>query len=477
MSSLDILQERLELALRDGGPHEDREVAAQIRGEGHRLVFLLNGLVRATRLYALDNDALAGPAAELGEVIGVLVDRLGVVHLMLVEDQAYVNDVRLRVRPLEQMVVDQLSAEFARHQIGGLSIHHRLPPDRVKLLALELSGPAPAEQPAAALRARLAAVGDLELSGRWRFRLGGDEEQLGPKTHAEILARAEAAVRDALGRVAAGWMPNPLPIRRVVIDLVEGLARRPERAAVAPFAGRFGASERHLLSVCQLSLLLGRELGLSEAQLSDLGVAALLHDVGYLTSQDPIGHALAGARLLMRQRGFGEAKLRRLRAVLEHHDGERPGSQRGRATSLFARILHVADQYDLLVAPRHGTLDRSVAPATALARLWAGRGGRFDADLVALFARALGLYPAGTLLELVDGSWAVVERSGTGPERWSRPVVRVVRACDGSVGPAAETIDLGERADEAGIKQVIEPSAAGCGITSAVQAVLEAAAD
>ena len=476
MSTLDLIQDRLEQALRGAGQGDDREIAAHVRDEGHRLAFLLNGLVRATRLYALENDALSGPAAELSAVIGSLVDRLGVVNLALVEDQAYVNDVRLRVRPLEQFALDQLSAEFARHDIGGLSIHHRLDPGRAKLLALELAGPAAAEQPAAALRARLASIGDVEVSGPWRFRIGDEAEQQGPKTHADVLARAEVAVRDTLERVAVGWMPNPLRIRRVVIDLVESLRQRPERAAVAPFAGRVGTSERHLLSVCQLSLLLGRDLGLNEATLSDLGVAALLHDIGYLTSKRPAGHAVAGVWLLMRQRGFSEAKLRRLRAVLEHHDEDLPAPSRGRDTSLFARILHVADQHDRLVAPFHGRLGDSLAPPRALARLWAGRGERFDAVLVALFARALGFYPAGTLLELSDGSWAVVERAGTGREGWQRPVVRIVRATDGTVSPAAGTIDLAQ-GGALGVMQVVEPGLAGAGSAAACRTALTAVAD
>jgi hypothetical protein len=278
-------------------------------------------------------------------------------------------------------------------------------------------------------------------------------------------------VRDTLGRLAAGWMPNPLRIRRVVIDLVEGLRARPDQAALAPFAGQPGTSERHLLSVCQLSLMLGRAVGLGEAALSDLGVTAILHDVGYLASRDPVRHALAGTRLLLRQRGWSEAKVRRLRAVLEHHEDAGTDAS---APSLFARIIHVVDDYDLLVTPRRGE-DAPPSPATALARMWAGRGTRYDSTLLDLLAQELGLYPPGTLLGLSDGSLALVVRPSRNREGWAHPVVRVVRAGDGTFPEASPAIDLLDGRTHLEVLGVMEPTLAGPGIVAAGQALLATA--
>lgn len=472
MTTAATLQDHLEQALRGARFVDDRETASHVRDEGRRLAFLLSGLVRAARLYAADNDALAGPSEELAEVTGALIERLGVVSVVLVEDQAYLNDVRLRVRPTEQAIVDRLAEDFGRHEAGGLTLHQRLDAAAWRRLAAAVAAPGEGDAKLAALRSRLAEVGDVEVPGPWRFRIG-EEPPDGPESHGEVLRRLEAALGDTLARLGAGWMPNPLRVRRVVIDLVESLASRPDRAALAPFAGREGTSERHLVSVCQLSLLLGRALGLGDAVLSDLGVTALLHDVGYLVSLHPERHALAGARLLLRQRGFSEAKLRRLRAVLEHHAegaaAEGPG--------LFARILHLADDYDLLVAWRADALP-PVSPATALARFWAGRGTRHDPHLVALLARALGLYPPGTILSLTDGSRAVVVRSNPGDEGWEHPAVHLVRAADGAAVEETTLVDLRERGDDlrvARVARVVEPSEADAALVAAARAALASA--
>jgi hypothetical protein len=199
--------------------------------------------------------------------------------------------------------------------------------------------------------------------------------------------------------------------------------------------------------------MLGLALGLPKAALSDLGVAAMLHDVGYLGPTTREGHALAGTRLLLRQRGFSEAKIRRLLAVLEHSADYLDMSHYDESPSLFARILRVAEDYDLMATPRPGR--ESMSPAQALATLWAGRGKSYDPILVTLFAQVLGQFPPGTLLELTEGSWAVVIGGGRDRERFRHPVVRVVRA-GGGLALDAE-VDLFERRAEVGVRSVVDP--------------------
>ena len=161
--------------------------------------------------------------------------------------------------------------------------------------------------------------------------------------------------------------------------------------------------------MAQLALLVGRDLGLSPSVLQDLGVAALYHDCGYAAGSAASGgagvaferHAAAGARLMLRQRGFHEAKMRRVLAILQHHrdanDRLHPG--------LFGRILRVAEDYDTL-ARRSGKL----SPTMALAAMLKWAGTRYDAVLLQLLVNALGAYPPGTLLKLEDGR---VVRSAT----------------------------------------------------------------
>jgi hypothetical protein len=137
-------------------------------------------------------------------------------------------------------------------------------------------------------------------------------------------------------------------------------------------------------------------------------------------------HAGTGARLLLRQRGFQEAKVRRVLAILQHHrdanDRLHPG--------LFGRILRVAEDYDTL-ARRSGKL----SPTLALAAMLKWAGTRYDAVVLQLLINALGAYPPGTLLRLEDGRLVRSATPARSPETFATPLARCLRLADGSAAP------------------------------------------
>jgi HD-GYP domain-containing protein (c-di-GMP phosphodiesterase class II) len=432
--SITAMQRSLEKAVARASLADDRDLAGRLRDEGQRLVFLLNGLVRSSRLYQTGNAAIDGLATETSQMLKRLLALLGAVHIVMVEDQIYVNEVRIRMKDREQELLDQLVLELARHEVGGLSFHRPLEPEDIKTIGRALAATAAeAGQARAALGARLSGLPGVELGGRYRFRLKG--EKLAARTDAgEVLRRGATLVQDTLAQLAGDRVPHPLSIRRVVIDLVDTLGDTPSRAAIMPLRRSVhGVGTQHLLSVTTLALQLGRAVGLSDGALSDLGVAAMLHDVGY-TRSDRSGHEVAGARMLLRQRGFHEGKIRRLQATLEHH---LPAEGR---PCLFARILRIVDDYDVLVAPRPGA--PQLPPPTAQAAMWAARGTLYDPDLLALFVRMMGLYPPGSLLELSDGRWVVSLSGGRDAERFAWPVARLIRDKDGRPWEGVEDMDL-----------------------------------
>ena len=464
MSQVATMQRGLEKALRRASIADDRELAGRVRDDGHRLVFLLNGLIRTSRLYHSDNAAFDAPAAECASVLGGLLELLGAVHIVCVEDNVYVNDVRLRVRPTEQVVVDAFVAELNRHNVGGISIHGVLAAPQVQALARALSQPAgESGRSRAALSERLSGLREIEVTGRYRFRVAGERTSV-KQRHDDVLRRGAAVVKEAVANLGANRLPNPLPVRRAVVDLVGSLRENVGRAAASPLRQRLGsAGDQHLLSVCNLSLLLGQALGLSESALGDLGVAAMLHDVGYAHGGSKATHAADGARLLLRQRGFHEGKIRRLRVVLEHHLAT--GAQQ---LSLFARILHIADDYDMLTAPRPGQMP-GMPPPTAQGAMWAARGTAYDADLMALFVRLMGAYPPGSLLELSNGRWVMSISGGRDQERFAWPITTLIQEADGSAPAASEELDLFELRYRLRPKRVLNPATKGLDITAALE--------
>ncbi len=161
----------------------------------------------------------------------------------------------------------------------------------------------------------------------------------------------------------------------------------------------------HSRRVQQLSLALGRELGLSQAELDLLGHAALFHDIGKLAIPDSIllkpasltpeewaimqGHAEEGARIIDRL-GFLQDAVPAIRHHHERFDGTGyPQRLRGEEIPLGARIIHVADALDSMLTTRIYRAARSVDEA--LAEVKAKSGSQFCPRCVSALTRILPL--------------------------------------------------------------------------------------
>ena len=77
MTTIERMQQGLEKALVRASQADDREVAARIREEGHRIVFLFNGLLGMSRMYDVDNAAFDAPSREFAAALRSLLELLG----------------------------------------------------------------------------------------------------------------------------------------------------------------------------------------------------------------------------------------------------------------------------------------------------------------------------------------------------------------------------------------------------------------
>ena len=166
---------------------------------------------------------------------------------------------------------------------------------------------------------------------------------------------------------------------------------------------RSGAAA-HGVEVAQLSVEVGRLLGLSDEDVSDLRRAATLHDAGKAGVPDAIlnkpgrldddeyqvikTHPTVGAQIL---RSWGvDEKI--VSIVLQHHervDGTGyPAGLRGDEISLEARIIHATDAYMAMTENR--PYRRALPSDVALGELIANRGTQFDPAVVDAMVDAAG---------------------------------------------------------------------------------------
>ena len=184
------------------------------------------------------------------------------------------------------------------------------------------------------------------------------------------------------------------------------LARRLQamtRGVVRAIADTLEAKDRyvygHARRVSGYAAAIGRRLRLSTPLLEQLSLAALLHDVGKISTPDSVLlkpgalteeeravvrlHSERGARLLAAVPEMEEVAS----AVRHHHenyDGTGyPARLAGERIPLASRIIHVADAYDAMTSPRpfRDALDHE----RAMRALTEGAGTQFDPEVVAAF--------------------------------------------------------------------------------------------
>lgn len=443
-------QQRLGAALRDarrGGGAVD--LSRTIRETGLRLVSSLTGLLRMTRVHALDNDAFKKPIGDFLEVLSVLIDAAGSLHIIAVEDQTYINDVRIRFDPnrVEGMALSEL---LGRHGLGGVSFHALLAPDELRDFLVAYSARPDPDTPRIRLHEalRVAGIQTIDVAGPFRFRILGESRA---EDEEEKDRRRVGVVDEAWQNLGAGRVPNALPVRRLVTEMLkagvtaDGLWR--ELGDASPECA-------HCIRVALVALIIGDAAGLNERTVQDLGVAAIFHDIGYakregasrgsglrghITGAPPPyqRHARAGARILMRQQGFRDEKVRRMLAVIEHHRDF--DDARGRP-SLFARIIRIAEDYDNLVRQGGAWL----APNEAIERMAAFTDTRYDPVLFQLFVNRMGRYPPGTVVKLSDGSQVRSVSLARSPETWDRPICYRYRNGDGTWPRERTMVDLAD---------------------------------
>jgi len=204
----------------------------------------------------------------------------------------------------------------------------------------------------------------------------------------------------------------------------------------------------HCVDVCIFSIAVGLRLGFNKRMLSELGFAAMFHDIGKTRLpvdllnkpseldrddwQQVHEHPVHGVRLIGNSMLLESHSARAMIVSFEHHknlDGTGyPYINRNASINLFSRIVAICDFFDALTSgrkyqPKRVRLDEAVRELAKLA------GSKFDPLLVKVFINVVGLYPTGTLLLLDTGELAMVVSNN--PEDVLRPRVKILANSNG----------------------------------------------
>jgi len=232
-----------------------------------------------------------------------------------------------------------------------------------------------------------------------------------------------------------------------------------------------GVGERntlHPVNVMVLCLLMGKSQGLPAETMQDLGMAALLHDMGKLRlsaaiSSGPFPGMTPAEEARYRSHVGESVRLGQsmglsngvLLPIAQHHemaDGSGfPLKLKGDAICLAGRILSLVNHYERLCNP--GRSAQTMTPHEALSVMFAQQKNRFDPVQLGIFIRMMGVYPPGSVVQLVNDRYAMVVSVNS-----SRPLRPRVIVHDTRV-PKDEALVLDlETMPELGIRRSLRPS-------------------
>jgi len=433
------------------------DVVAFDRALGVAMLVRLGGLLRTVRLYDRTNQTLRDQLQDMLRLLAQAPD--GELVLVAMGQCFYLNGTRLRAEPLQIALFESLSREFELRRVGGVRFLEGLTEDELGAFVRVMSVHSDAERgprfvqavrDAGLVRAvpvTLEELGALSQEMEAAEAEEGDERQRARAAY----RRAVGGTRSVMQRTARSGKPPIRRVKRLVQPIVDAIMRN-EYSIVGLTALRNhdAYTYAHCVNVSVLSIAIGQTLGLSRTELADLGVAALLHDVGKLTVPPEVlgkpglltheerhllqRHPLEGVKIVSRLPGLSALTLGTMEVCLLHHRHMRGGGypelpQVG-VRSVSARIVAAADCFDAMTAHR-AYRRRPFTGYEALQQLLGREREHFDPAALWALVRAVGLYPAGTTLLTPSGH--LVLSLSPDPVEPSRPHCRVLSLPDGTM--------------------------------------------
>jgi len=211
----------------------------------------------------------------------------------------------------------------------------------------------------------------------------------------------------------------------------------------------------HSLNVCVLSLTFGRSLNLSKPELNELGLGALLHDIGKMLVPLEIlnkpgklteeefeimkSHPVKGYEMLLKDNNLSPEVLNIVKSHHERLNGQGyPDNLIDSNISYFTKIVCITDVYDAITSDR--VYHDGMTPHEALKRLYEWMPNNYDAELMQHFIRTIGIYPVGSVVELKTGHIGIVVKLNE--THRLKPVVMLIMNREKEYYPRRKLVNL-----------------------------------
>ena len=434
----------------------------------------LAAALRAGQLYAPSHPLVQRAFDSLNEALQQMLTDQQTIAIGIIGQEIIVGDVPLP-RAAESM--GEMIRRLKSLGIERIAFDRGVTLDEVQTLALTIAHPerrpgqsAPGIEPADPFGA---------FNSLPHIRVGRIQTEEKKETSAADIETIRRLYSDATNVAGSVWelaktegTPDPKAARALVDSLAQAVsANRTALIALTALKNYDNYTFTHMVNVSILTMSQARALGIEGTTLRELGLAALMHDIGKVRTPTEIlnkpekltdseftvmrMHVIDGAEILRRT---PEMPAMAPIIAFEHHlrlDGTGyPFGVSRTGLNVGTMLCSIADVYDAMRSQR--AYQQAFPSDRILEVMKRNDGHQFDQNLVRRFTQLLGIYPPGNLVRLDDGAMAVVIAVHA-PEPF-RPRVKVIAAPGGESLAIPYEVNLWEVPDDSqGPKAVKAP--------------------
>ena len=445
--------------------HED---TGNVQELGGRLLTAVYVVLRSMRLYPIENEQVQQAIDDLHAQMARLHASEGAFDLHISGDFFFLNEVRLRLDLSNFSTFGNLASVLGGHGIGQVEVMPGVKREEwAPFITLLLESPKDDPFPAFIDQLSQTPVEHIDVQPVAESAEPELVERDALAAAKGTYAQSVKVAKDVLTGVRLGKAVNARKTKRAVQGIVDQvLDNESSMVTMTTLRGFDEYTFTHSVNVCIFSVVIGQRLGFTKLQLYELGLGALLHDIGKMRVDTEIinkagglseeewvalkDHPTEGLLLLFQMRGFSEVPYRQMLMAYEHHMkidlSGYPQNERTREVGLFSKIVAVADGFDA------GTSVRSYQyepwpPDEVLKEMRDNPRRGFDQMIVKALITSTGVYPIGTLVVLDTRELAVVSKTSSDLEHLHQPTVKVIADAMGRPLDTPVTVDiaLGER--------------------------------
>jgi len=422
--------------------------------------------LRGVQLYAPAHPLVARGIGALHETLAQILTDTASIAIGIVGDELIVGDVPI---PRAAEAMERMVSQLKDAGIERIVIDRGVQTSELLQLVHALGSPDSKKDAASSLQLPHIRVGRLQVEERTQAPVAGVE------TCRRLYNDAVTAAETLWESAQTEGKPDSTAGLKTVDHLAQEVSHnRTALLALTALKDYDSYTFTHMVNVSILTMGQARGLGIEGVQLREIGLAALMHDIGKVKTPTDIlnktdaltdkefevlrRHTIDGAEILKRTPAMPSLAPV---VAFEHHlrldgTGYPRGVMRGRL-NLGTMLCGIADVYDAMRSQR--IYQEAFPTDRILAVLKRNDGKQFDQHLVRRFTQLVGIYPAGNLVRLKSGEVAVVVKTYA-PDPY-RPRVRILWDATGAKVERLLEMNLWEanEGDPPSIEAPLDPAA------------------